>query len=101
MGLWASWRGVTYGCGRDVVGSHGAVGGVWWGQPVCCGRVVAGSYRVVGEACIVDMATCGLHLGKWVVDGACTYDTRYRFVCKACTRNIRLWVRYAYLRGFG
>jgi hypothetical protein len=72
---------VTYGCGRGVMGSHWAVGEVWWGQTMlwercggvklCCGRGGVGSYRVVGEVCIVAMATCGLHLGNGVVDGAC------------------------------
>jgi len=77
-GLWERYRGVIWGCGRVVEGSHMGVGERWWGYmglwercggvKLCCGRVVAGSYRVVGKVFIVAMTTCGLHLGKGVVD---------------------------------
>ena len=34
-----------------------------------------GCDRAVNEVSIVAIATCGLHLGNGVVDGACTFET--------------------------
>ena len=42
------------------------------GIKLCWGRGVVGSDRAVGEVSIVAMATCGLHRGNGVVDGART-----------------------------